>query len=85
LIATIKEYMANDKQKPQVFVWSAPVERLLSKIAKCKATLDAVHECLASAMPPINRMEVGGMKKVEMLFLRATPRRLGSQIYIRNE
>ena len=35
--------MDNHNQKPQVFVWSAPVDRILSKIAKCKEALDAVH------------------------------------------
>ncbi|HXN21134.1 MAG TPA: IS630 family transposase, partial [Candidatus Dormibacteraeota bacterium] len=43
LVTTIKEYIENHNQKPQVFVWSAPVEGILSKIAKCKEALDAVH------------------------------------------
>jgi hypothetical protein len=43
LITTIENYIENHNQKPQVFVWSAPVERILSKIAKCKEALDAVH------------------------------------------
>lgn len=43
LIAAIKDYMDHHNQKPQVFVWSAPVERILTKIAKCKQALDAVH------------------------------------------
>ena len=43
LITTIEDYIENHNQKPQVFVWSAPVERILSKIAKCKEALDAVH------------------------------------------
>jgi len=43
LIAAIKEYMANHNQNPRVFVWSAPVERILAKIAKCKEALDAPH------------------------------------------
>ena len=43
LITTIENYIENHNQKPQVFVWSAPVERILSKIAKCKEPLDAVH------------------------------------------
>jgi hypothetical protein len=41
LVTAIKDYI--DNQKPQVFVWSAPVDRILSKIAKCKEALDAVH------------------------------------------
>jgi len=36
LIATIQQYLENHNQNPQVFVWSAPVERILAKIAKCK-------------------------------------------------
>jgi len=26
-----------------VFVWSAPVERILAKIAKCKEALESLH------------------------------------------
>ena len=36
LIAAIKDYLDNHNQNPKVFVWSAPVERILAKIAKCK-------------------------------------------------
>jgi transposase len=36
LIAAITQYLENHNQNPQVFVWSAPVERILAKIAKCK-------------------------------------------------
>jgi len=43
LVAAIKEYMENHNQNPRVFVWSAPVERILAKIAKCKEALDAPH------------------------------------------
>jgi transposase len=43
LVTAIKTYIENHNQKPHVFVWSAPVERILSKIAKCKEALDAVH------------------------------------------
>jgi transposase len=43
LIAAINEYLEKHNQKPQVFVWSAPVDRILTKIAKCKEALDAVH------------------------------------------
>ena len=43
LIAAIKDYLANHNQNPRVFVWSAPVERILAKIAKCKEALDSVH------------------------------------------
>jgi transposase len=39
----IKNYIENHNQNPQVFVWSAPVDRILNKIAKCKEALDALH------------------------------------------
>jgi transposase len=43
LIAAINEYLENHNQNPQVFVWSAPVDKILEKIAKCKEALDALH------------------------------------------
>ena len=43
LIAAIEQYLENHNQNPHVFVWSAPVERILAKIAKCKEALDALH------------------------------------------
>jgi transposase len=43
LIAAIRAYMDNHKQNPRVFVWSAPVERILTKITKCKEVLDALQ------------------------------------------
>ena len=43
LIKAIKDYLDNHNQNPQVFVWSAPVERILEKISKCKEALDAAH------------------------------------------
>jgi transposase len=43
LIAAIKDYIDNHNQHPQVFVWTAPVERILAKVAKSKEALDAVH------------------------------------------
>ena len=43
LIEAIKDYLENHNQNPKVFVWSAPVERILAKIAKCKEVLDALH------------------------------------------
>jgi hypothetical protein len=36
LISAIQQYLENHNQNPQVFVWSAPVERILAKIARCK-------------------------------------------------
>lgn len=43
LIAAITDYLDNHNQNPRVFVWSAPVARILAKIAKCKEALESVH------------------------------------------
>ena len=43
LITAIYDYLNDHNQHPQVFVWSAPVERILAKIAKCKEALDSLH------------------------------------------
>ncbi len=43
LIDAIKNYIDNHNQNPQVFVWTAPVAQILTKIAKCKEALDALH------------------------------------------
>ncbi|MGH8688635.1 MAG: IS630 family transposase [Burkholderiales bacterium] len=43
LIEAITDYLANHNQNPKVFVWSAPVERIMATIAKCKEALDALH------------------------------------------
>jgi len=33
----------NNNQNPHVFVWTAPVERIMNKIAECKEALEALH------------------------------------------
>lgn len=43
LVAAIKDYLDSHNQNPRVFVWSAPVERILARVAKCKEALDALH------------------------------------------
>jgi transposase len=43
LIAAIRDYLTDHNHHPQVFVWSAPVERIMAKIAKCKEALDSLH------------------------------------------
>ena len=43
LIDAINGHLDNHNQNPRVFVWSAPFERILAKIAKCKEALDALH------------------------------------------
>ena len=43
LIAAIREYLDRHNQNPQVFVWTASVERILTKVAKCKEALGTLH------------------------------------------
>ena len=43
LIVAIKEYLENHNQNPRVFVWTASAEKILTKIAKCKEALAALH------------------------------------------
>jgi transposase len=43
LIAAIKDYLDSHNQNPRVFVWTASVEHILTKVAKCKEALDSLH------------------------------------------
>ncbi len=43
LIQAITDYVGNHNQNPKVFVWSASVERILAKIAKCKEAVDTLR------------------------------------------
>jgi transposase len=43
LIEAITQYIEAHNEDPKPFVWSAPVERILSKIAKCKEALGTLH------------------------------------------
>ena len=43
LTDSIEDYIDNHNQNPQVFVWTASVEKIMSKITKCKEALDALH------------------------------------------
>jgi hypothetical protein len=43
VIASIKEYLENHNQNPRVFVWTASAEKILTKVAKCKEALAALH------------------------------------------
>lgn len=43
LVAAITQYIESHNQNPRVFVWNASVETILTKIAKSKEALDAVH------------------------------------------
>jgi transposase len=43
LIAAIKDYLENHNQNPRVFAWSAPADKILTKIAICKEALETLH------------------------------------------
>lgn len=43
LITAIRESLDNHHQNPRVFTWTASVESILTKVAKCKEALDALH------------------------------------------
>jgi transposase len=43
LIAAIQEYLENHNQNPHIFTWTASVEHILTKVAKCKEALGTVH------------------------------------------
>ena len=43
LIAAIEEYMAASNADPKPFVWHAPVQAILDKIANCKAIYETLH------------------------------------------
>ena len=43
LIAAITQYLDHHNQNPRVFVWTASVERIVTKVAKGKEAVDALH------------------------------------------
>jgi transposase len=43
LVSAIAQYLENHNQNPHVFIWSASVERIMTKITKCKEALDSLH------------------------------------------
>jgi transposase len=43
LIRAIQDYISGHNQNPRVFVWSGSVERILTKVTKCKEALDALQ------------------------------------------
>lgn len=43
LIEAIFDYIDSNNQNPHVFVWTASVDRIMAKIAKCKEASDALH------------------------------------------
>jgi transposase len=43
LITAIQAYLDSHNQNPRIFVWTATVERILTKVAKCKEALGTLH------------------------------------------
>jgi transposase len=43
LVAAIDTYLRETNKNPKPFVWSASVETILAKIARCKATFETLH------------------------------------------
>jgi len=43
LIEAIFDYIDSNNQNPHIFVWTASVDRIMTKIAKCKEASDALH------------------------------------------
>jgi transposase len=43
LIEAIEEYVAHNNKNPKPFIWTATVEKILAKIAKCKEALGTLH------------------------------------------
>src|SRR5579859_5608398 len=43
LITAINDYLDHHNQNPRVFAWTASVERIMSKVAKCKEALGTLH------------------------------------------
>jgi transposase len=43
LVAAIKQYIDSHNQNPRVFAWTASVERIMTKVTKCKEALDTLH------------------------------------------
>ena len=43
LIEAIEEYLQHNNEHPKPFIWTASVDHILAKVAKCRATLETVH------------------------------------------
>jgi len=43
LIDAIMQFIESHNANSKPFVWSAPVERILAKVAKCKEALGTLH------------------------------------------
>jgi hypothetical protein len=43
LVAAIETYLRETNRDPKPLVWTASVETILEKIARCKATFETLH------------------------------------------
>jgi hypothetical protein len=43
LIAAVHEFLAAWNEKPRAFVWSATVESMVAKLARCRQTLEQIQ------------------------------------------
>ena len=43
LVAAIDTYLRETNKHPKPFVWTASVETILAKIARCKAIFETLH------------------------------------------
>lgn len=43
LISAIYAYLDHNNQQPQIFTWSASVEKIMTKVSKCQEALDSLH------------------------------------------
>ena len=43
LVSAIQAYLDNHNQNPKIFKWTASVELILAKVAKCKEALETLH------------------------------------------
>ncbi len=43
LLKAISDYIDATNQNPRIFVWTASLDQIMAKIAKCKEALDALH------------------------------------------
>jgi len=43
LVAAIEEYLQHNNENPKPFIWTASVDHILAKVARCKATLETLH------------------------------------------
>jgi transposase len=43
LVQAINEYLEENNRQPKPFIWTASVEKILEKVNRCKAILEAAH------------------------------------------